>query len=172
MAAHEIDSLETLWQPTLAQIASTRLADYQSWLTSKRGLHFDDYATLWQWSVDDVEVFWQTIWDYFDIQADGAVLPVLGSHQMPGADWYPNVRINYAEHIFRNAVADQIAVIARAENEPVKEVSWQELQRDTGAMAAKLRSLGVVAGDRVASYLPNRVETVVAFLACASLGAI
>jgi acetoacetyl-CoA synthetase len=148
------------------------LTDYQHWLASKRGLRFVDYASLWQWSVDDVEVFWQTIWDYFDVQADGSQVPVLGSHQMPGADWYPNVRINYAEHIFRNALANQTALIARAENEIVKEVSWAELRRDTGAMAAKLRSLGVRPGDRVASYLPNRAETVVAFLACASVGAI
>jgi acetoacetyl-CoA synthetase len=169
MAAHDI---EVLWQPTPAQKELTRLTDYQKWLASKRGLRFDDYAALWQWSVDDVEVFWQTIWDYFEVQADGSQVPVLGNHQMPGADWYPNVRINYAEHIFRNAVANQTALIARAENEPVKEVSWAELRRDTGAMAAKLRSLGIGPGDRVASYLPNRAETVVAFLACASVGAI
>jgi acetoacetyl-CoA synthetase len=169
MAAHDI---EVLWQPTPAQKIMTRLADYQHWLASKRGLQFEDYASLWQWSVDDVEVFWQTIWEYFDVQADGSPMPVLGSHQMPGADWYPNVRINYAEHIFRNAVANQTALISRAENEPVKEVSWAELRRDTGAMAAKLRSLGIKPGDRVASYLPNRAETVVAFLACASVGAI
>jgi acetoacetyl-CoA synthetase len=109
MAAHDI---EVLWQPTPAQKQLTRLADYQHWLASKRGLRFDDYASLWQWSVDDVEVFWQTIWDYFDVQADGSKVPVLASHQMPGADWYPNVRINYAEHIFRTAVADQTALIA------------------------------------------------------------
>jgi acetoacetyl-CoA synthetase len=164
--------LEVLWQATSAQIEATRLAGYQSWLSSKRSLHFDDYAELWQWSVEDVEVFWQTIWDYFDIQADGVALPVLANDRMPGADWYPNVRINYAEHIFRNAVASRPALIARAENESVREVSWAELERDTGAMASKLRSLGIGQGDRVASYLPNRVETVIAFLACATLGAI
>jgi acetoacetyl-CoA synthetase len=169
MAAHDI---EVLWQPTPTQKELTRLADYQHWLALKRGLRFDDYTALWQWSVDNVEVFWQTIWDYFEVQADGKTVPVLGSHQMPGADWYPNVRINYAEHIFRNAIANQTALIARAENEPVKEISWAELRRDTGAMAAKLRSLGIRPGDRVASYLPNRAETVIAFLACASVGAI
>ena len=163
---------EILWRPTPAQMEATRLVAYQSWLAEERGLRFDDYAALWQWSVDDIETFWQTVWDFFDVQADGSTVPVLASHQMPGAAWYPNARLNYAEHVFRNASADRPAVIARSEDAPTREVSWAELKRDTGALAAKMRSLGIVAGDRVASYLPNRSETVVAFLACASIGAI
>jgi len=96
----------------------------------------------------------------------------LASHAMPGADWYPNVCLNYAEHVFRHASADRPALIARSEDSTAREVSWAELRRDTGALAARLRSLGIGAGDRVASYLPNRPETVVAFLACASIGAV
>jgi acetoacetyl-CoA synthetase len=163
---------DVLWQPTPTQIDATQLAAYQRWLSSERGLRFDDYAALWSWSVSDVAAFWQTVWDFFDMQADGSREPVLASHAMPGASWYPNARLNYAEHVFRHASADQPALIARSEDTPTREVSWAELQRDTGAMAAKMRALGVVAGDRVASYLPNRVETVVAFLACASIGAV
>lgn len=163
---------DILWRPTPPQIEATQLAAYQRWLSSERGLRFDDYATLWQWSVSDIETFWQTIWDYFDVQADGSRQPVLASQAMPGAEWYPNAGLNYAEHVFRHAKADAPALIARGEDAPTREVSWAELQRDTGALAAKMRALGVVAGDRVASYLPNRVETVVAFLACASIGAV
>jgi acetoacetyl-CoA synthetase len=163
---------EVLWQPTLAQTEATQLAAYQRWLSAERGLRFDDYAALWQWSVGDVAAFWQTVWDFFDVQADGARDPVLASHTMPGASWYPNARLNYAEHVFRHANADTPALIARSEDTLTREVSWDQLQRDTGALAAKMRALGIVAGDRVASYLPNRVETVVAFLACASIGAV
>jgi acetoacetyl-CoA synthetase len=163
---------DVLWRPTPAQIEPTQLAAYQRWLARERGLHFDDYAALWAWSVNDVATFWQTVWDFFDVQADGAREPVLASQQMPGAEWYPNARLNYAEHVFRHANAKAPALIARSEESPVREVSWAELQRDTGALAAKMRALGIVAGDRVASYLPNRAETVVAFLACASIGAI
>lgn len=163
---------EVLWQPTPAQIEPTQLAAYQRWLAAERGLHFTDYAALWQWSVADIETFWQTVWDFFAVQADGSRQPVLASHQMPGAAWYPNARLNYAEHVFRNANSAAPALIARGEGTATREVSWAELQRDTGALAARLRALGVVAGDRVASYLPNRVETVVAFLACASIGAV
>ena len=163
---------EVLWQPTPAQSDATRLAAYQRWLAAERGVQLPDYAALWQWSVDDVERFWESIWDFFDVRADGSRQPVLASKAMPGADWYPNARLNYAEHVFRHARADAPALIARSEEGPVREVSWAELQRDVGAFAARMRQWGIGAGDRVASYLPNRVETVVAFLACASIGAV
>ncbi|MDB5942455.1 MAG: acetoacetate--CoA ligase [Ramlibacter sp.] len=163
---------DLLWQPTSGQQESSRLAHYMRWLADERGRKFDDYGSLWQWSVDEIEPFWESVWDYFGVQADGRREPVLGSQQMPGAQWYPNTRLNYAEHTFRNATPDRPALVARSEDAPTREVSWEELQRDTAALAAKLRSLGIVAGDRVASYLPNRPETVVAFLACASIGAV
>ena len=166
------ESGEILWSPSAAQVEATRLAAFQRWLATERGLRFDDYQALWQWSTDDIEVFWQSVWDFFDVQADGSCSPVLGSPDMPGADWFPNARLNYAEHVFRNAVDSRPALIARAEGESLRKVSWAELRRDTAALAARLRALGVGRGDRVASYLPNRPETIVAFLACASIGAI
>ena len=163
---------EILWKPSAAQIEATRLVAFQRWLAMERGLQFDDYQALWQWSIDDIEGFWQSVWDFFGVQADGSCSPVLASTAMPGANWFPNARLNYAEHVFRNAVDSRPALIARAEGESLREVSWAELQRDTAALAARLRALGVGRGDRVASYLPNRPETIVAFLACASVGAI
>jgi acetoacetyl-CoA synthetase len=163
---------EVLWQPTPAQSDATQLKAYQRWLAAERSLKFTDYAALWKWSVGDIETFWESVWDFFDVQADGSRQPVLASQTMPGAEWYPNARLNYAEHVFRHATPDRPALIARSEEGPVREVSWAELLRDTGALAARMRKEGIVAGNRVASYLPNRVETVVAFLACASIGAI
>jgi acetoacetyl-CoA synthetase len=91
---------------------------------------------------------------------------------MPGARWFPDVRLSYAEHVFRMATASRPALIARREDAAVAAVSWAELARDTGALAAWMRARGVRAGDRVAAYLPSRPESVVAFLACASLGAV
>jgi acetoacetyl-CoA synthetase len=163
---------EVLWSPSAAQIAPTRLAHYMRWLEAERGLAFADYGALWQWSVDRLDDFWRSIWDHYDIQADGDREPVLASREMPGARWYPNVRLSHAEHVFRNATADRPALIARREDAPTVEVSWDELRRRTGALAAKLRALGVQPGDRVVSYMPNRPETVIAFLACSSLGAV
>jgi acetoacetyl-CoA synthetase len=168
----EIRADDVLWAPSPQQMASSRLAAYMRWLEANKDLHFDDYQALWQWSVDDLETFWQSVWDFFGVQADGCREPVLASRDMPGASWYPDIWLNYAEHVFRNASADCPALVARSENEPVREVSWAELERLTRALAATLRALGVEAGDRVASYMPNRPETVVAFLACASIGAI
>jgi acetoacetyl-CoA synthetase len=163
---------EVLWEPRPDQIEPTRLAAYMQWLASERGLSFDSYDALWKWSVDELETFWKSIWDFFDVQADGSCLPVLGSAAMPGAKWFPNARLNYAEHVFCHANDERPALIARSEDTGTHEVSWADLSRDTAALAARLRGLGVGAGDRVASYMPNRAETVVAFLACASLGAI
>jgi acetoacetyl-CoA synthetase len=167
-----ITEAEILWCPRPDQIEPTRLKAYMRWLASNKGLQFDNYQALWQWSVDSLEEFWQSVWDFFDVQADGASTPVLGTHEMPGAQWFPNARLNYAEHVFRSASPERPALIARSEDTGIHDVSWAELKRDTGAMAARLRALGIKPGDRVASYMPNRPETVVAFLACASLGAI
>ncbi len=89
--------------------------------------------------MNDIETFWQTIWDFFDVQADGSRQPVLASQTMPGAEWYPNARLNYAEHVFRHANAGAPALIARSEDSPVREISWAELQRDTAALAARMR---------------------------------
>lgn len=163
---------EILWTPGPEQLQSSRLVQYQRWLAQEKGIVTHDYAELWRWSIEDPDAFWQSIWSFFDIQADGEREPALGRRTMPGAEWFPNARLNFAEHIFRNRTADQPAVIARSEDVPLQHISWAELERATAAVAATLRSWRVGPGDRVASYMPNRPETVIAFLACASIGAI
>jgi acetoacetyl-CoA synthetase len=161
-----------LWQPSLQQIEASRLHHFQAWVKTRHGLDFSDYEAMWQWSVDEQETFWQCIWDYFDVQADGSYMPVLGSTQMPGAQWFPNASLNYTEHVFLRATPERPALIARREDQSTYEVSWDTLRRQVGALAATLKRLGIGRGDRVASYMPNRPETVVAFLASASIGAI
>jgi acetoacetyl-CoA synthetase len=165
-------SAEVLWTPGPEQLQSSRLVQYQRWLAKEQGVVTRDYADLWRWSVEDIDRFWQSIWSFFDIQADGSREPALGSRSMPGAQWFPNARLNFAEHVFRNATPEHPAVIARSENAPLQNISWAELERSTAALAATLRGWGVRPGDRVASYMPNRPETVIAFLACASIGAV
>ncbi|MDR2297413.1 MAG: acetoacetate--CoA ligase [Comamonas sp.] len=167
-----VEQGQQLWKPTQQQIEHSGLWHYMSWLRESRGRDFQDYASLWQWSATDIEGFWRSIWDYFDIQADGDPEQVLSTHQMPGAQWFPGTALNYAEHIFRNTTDARPAIIARCEGNAPVEVSWQQLQRDVGALAATLRKLGIGPGDRVVAYLPNVPQTVVAFLACASIGAI
>ena len=162
---------DVLWTPSADRLAASRLADYERWLEARTGRHFVGYEELWRWSVDDLDSFWSSIWQFFDVQADGSPSPVLGERRMPGAQWFPNARLNYAEHVFRNATDARPAIVARNEA-GVREVSWRELRDQVAALAATFRSLGIQPGDRVASYLPNQPETVAAFLACASIGAV
>jgi acetoacetyl-CoA synthetase len=166
-------SPELLWQPSPEQVERATLTRYQQWLERTKGLRFRTYDELWRWSVTELEQFWQSITEFFDVPFREAPQGVLGSREMPGAEWFPGARVNYAEHIFRDkdpaALALQHVSELRVE---VGEWSWGQLREHTAQIAAGLRDLGVAEGDRVAAYLPNIPETVAAFLACASLGAI
>ena len=149
---------------------------YQDWLRSTRGLSFDSYDALWRWSTTELDAFWQSIWDYFDLQSPTPYSAVLARNVMPGAQWFPGAQTNYARQVLRHVqpahAAGMQAVISRNELGRHRELSWPDLQRQVAALALHLRAQGVGKGDRVAAYLPNSPEAIVAFLACASLGAI
>ncbi|BDB67674.1 acetoacetyl-CoA synthetase [Comamonas thiooxydans] len=149
---------------------------YQNWLHETRGLSFADYDALWRWSTSDLDAFWQSIWDYFDLQSPTPHSAVLARNTMPGAQWFPGAQVNYVQQVLRHVqpahAAGMPAVISRNEQGLQRELSWPELQRQVAALALHLRAQGVAKGDRVAAYLPNIPEAIVAFLACASLGAI
>jgi acetoacetyl-CoA synthetase len=140
-------------------------------LKKERGLDFDGYDALWHWSVTELEEFWESIWAHFRVQASTPYERVLGARSLPGAEWFPGARLNYAEHVFRGKDDTATAIVHASERRRHAGVTWGELRRQTAAIAATLRELGVVPGDRVAGYLPNVPETVAAFLACASIGA-
>ncbi len=163
---------QLMWTPTPAQQQASRLHHFQQWLQQRHGSNFESYEALWRWSVDDLDRFWRAVWDYFDVIADGDPSVVLARREMPGAQWFPNVRLSYAEHVFRNASDARPALILRSEDAPARELSWAELGAQVGALAAWMRARGVTVGDRVVAYLPSRAESVVALLASASLGAI
>ena len=141
-------------------------------MKESKGLSFEDYAALWQWSVDDLEAFWGSIVEYFDVRFSTEPSGVLGDASMPGASWFPGATVNYAEHIFRGKSAEEVAIRFASENRELSSWTWGELRGQTAAIASGLRSLGVGEGDRVVAYMPNIPETVAAFLACASLGAV
>ena len=130
---------------------------------------FETYAELWRWSVEDLEGFWGSMWEYFDLP--GGYDRVLASREMPGAEWFPGAQLNYAEELFKRA-GPGAAIAHRSELRELSEWSWDELRDQTARIAAELRRLGVGKGDRVVAYLPNIPETVAAFLAVASIGAI
>ncbi len=170
------DNLRPLWTPRPERIAATRLHDYMQWLARERGLQFDDYHALWQWSVDHLGDFWDSIWRYFDVRSSAPYTHVLDAEKMPGAKWFDGARLNLTEQVFRfhqsGPEAEQPAIISRSELRPLTEISWRELRRQVASVAHALRAMGVQPGDRVVSYLPNLPETAIAFYACASIGAI
>jgi acetoacetyl-CoA synthetase len=164
-----------LWTPDAARISQSRLNDYMQWL-AKRGHQFNDYPSLWQWSTDHLEDFWESIWQYFEVKSSAPYKSVLAARSMPGAVWFEGSQLNFAEQIFRfntdEKNADKIAILAKSESRDNVEMSWRSLRAQVTAVANTLRALGVGPGDRVVAYLPNIPETVVAFYACASIGAI
>ena len=165
--------------PTTA-LPEARMASFQRWLAEHRGLRFATYDELWQWSVTDLDAFWRSVWEFFDIESPTLYSAALAEHRMPGAQWFPGAQLNYARQVLRHADAAHAAghpAIVWADEASLAagqlhELSWPELKRQVGTLAASLQALGVGAGDRVVAYLPNRPETIVAFLAIASVGAI
>ncbi|MGQ3003388.1 MAG: acetoacetate--CoA ligase [Hydrogenophaga sp.] len=149
---------------------------YQQWLAEHRGLRFDDYGALWRWSITDLDGFWQSIWDYFELQSPTPHTAVLAKNVMPGAPWFPGARMNYAQQVFRHVrpahEAGFSAVVSRNEKGRHVELSWPELRRQVASLAQHLQAQGVQPGDRVAAYLPNIPEAMVAFLATVSIGGV
>ena len=157
-----------------------QLRRFERFLQATRGLRFSHYDALWQWSVTDLDGFWRAVWDHFGVASPDRPGQVLARRQMPGAQWFPGTRVNYARQVMRHAEAAQAAghpAIVWSDEAGLAagrlhELGWAELQRQVGALAAAWRAAGIGPGDRVVAFLPNRPETAVAFLAAASLGAI
>ena len=167
-----VSGVTPIWRPTPAAIESSELTRYQRWLATAHGKSFATYEELWQWSTDDLEGFWGSLWEYFEITAAVPYERVLGRRQMPGAEWFPGAELSYAEHVFRGKRDDDLAIVHASETRPLAELRWGELREQTAQIAAGLRARGVTRGDRVVAYMPNIPETAAAFLACASIGAV
>jgi acetoacetyl-CoA synthetase len=161
-----------LWQPPDELKRQSTLRAYMDWLANYKHLRFGDYAALWDWSVTQIEAFWESLWEFCEVRATTPSTQALAARVMPGAQWFPGAQLNYVDHTFRNAAPDRPAIVYQSELRPLSELSWADLERDVAAAAAGLRALGVTRGDRVVAYMPNIPEAVVAFLATASLGAI
>jgi acetoacetyl-CoA synthetase len=162
-----------LWAPSPERVAGSTMTAFMHWVEERHGRHFEDYRSLWQWSVDELEEFWTDIWEYCGVRVSNPYERVLGSSHMPGARWFEGARLNYAENmLLRDRDPNAVAVLHESELRPLAELTWGELSRQVAVVAEGLRSLGVQSGDRVAGYMPNVPETLVAFLACATIGAI
>ncbi|MPQ98855.1 acetoacetate--CoA ligase [Modestobacter sp. I12A-02628] len=166
---------DVLWSPTPESIAASELGRFAAWVAGRRGLDLGDpvdYDAVWRWSTEHLDQFWADVATWFEVFIDVSDDEVLTRREMPGAVWFPDRTINLAEHALRPALTDSPALIAVAEDVEPVEISWAQLRGQVGAFAATLRRLGVRRGDRVAGYLPNVPEAVVAFLGCATIGAV
>jgi acetoacetyl-CoA synthetase len=162
---------KVIWEPPPDVRTTTTVGRYLAALQAERGLEFATYEDLWRWSVEDLDGFWSSVWSFFDVQAAEPYQAVLRHPEMPGTEWFPGARLNYAARALATTGAAP-AVIVRSQSRPPAELSWDELRDQVGRCRAGLLRLGVSRGDRVAAYLPNGPEALVAFLAAASLGAI
>lgn len=160
-----------LWEPSQEFIDKSNIKKFMNWLEETRGLKFDQYDQLWEWSVTNLEDFWSGLWDFYNIKGT-KYESVLSSRNMPGAQWFQGTTLNYCEHIFRNEVPDKPAVIYESELRTQGELTWAELKKQTATIANHLKSIGIKKGDRVVAYSSNIHETLVSFLACASIGAV
>jgi acetoacetyl-CoA synthetase len=176
MAAATLHSMNTATQPSGTAPYLPQIRLYQNWLRDQRGLSFATYNDLWRWSVTDLNAFWQSIWDYFELVSPTPHTAVLANNVMPGAQWFPGAKTNYAHQVLRHVKpaheAGLLAVISHNEKGLRREMSWPELRRQVAALALHLQAQGVQPGDRVAAYLPNIPEAMVAFLATASVGGV
>jgi acetoacetyl-CoA synthetase len=162
---------EVLWTPSAQILQTSRMARYTQWLAERYGLVFTGYQQTWEWSTQDLPAFWRSIWEYFDVLADGDPMPVLVDASMPGAQWFPDVRLNYAENMLRGD-DDQTVITALSQTREVTTLTRGQLRDQVARAATGLRRLGVGRGDRVVAYLPNTPEALIAMLATASIGAI
>ncbi len=161
-----------LWKPTDKFLEEANLTAYSNWLARKKSLHFKDYKSLWQWSVDHIDEFWKSIAEYFEVRFHTEPTTILSSEEMPGTKWFEGATLNYAEHIFKQKTAQFPALHFASERQQPIAVSWETLERETAAIQQFLKRSGVKKGDRVAAYLPNIPQAISSFLATNATGAV
>ncbi|OZB06005.1 MAG: acetoacetate--CoA ligase [Idiomarina sp. 34-48-12] len=160
-----------MWQPDSSQIAAARMTDFMQNVNRKHGTDITTYSQLHDWSVQHHDAFWRNIWDYFDVIGDAGDRTLVDGNKIPGAQWFPDAKLNFAENLLRYQ-DDHIALVFRGENGARQQLTYAELRHEVAALAAAFKKQGVVAGDRVAAMMPNCIETIIAMLATTSLGAI
>ena len=163
-----------LWSPAPDVRERTRIGAFLDWLERERGMTFDDYDALLRWSIEDMGGFWSSVWEHFEVHSEVPPGPALAEAKMPGAKWFPDARLNWAEHCLRlpQRDGDEIVIVAHSQTRQRAALTADEVREEVARVRAGLARLGVGRGDRVAAYLPNVPEAVIALLATASLGAI
>jgi len=162
-----------LWTPTESFKNESNLNSFISWLNNNKNKHFEDYDDLWKWSVNDLEGFWKSIWEYFEIESSNDYRSVMEGNEMPHYKWFQGAKLNFAQHVFRKKSDDRPAIIFKQEGQDVEEVSWQDLESRVRGFQNYLKNqVGIEPGDRVVGFLPNSPEAMISFLAVNSLGGV
>lgn len=161
-----------LWKPDQDTIENANLTRYLKWLEKEGIGNFDNYQDLWEWSVNNIEDFWESLWKYFSIKSYSQYDAVLKGDKMPFYNWFPGATLNFAEHVFLQYNDNNPALIYKKEDAPLLEISWKQLKQQVANFRHYLKNTGVTKGDRVVAYLPNCPQAVIGFLAANSLGAI
>ncbi|MET8519200.1 acetoacetate--CoA ligase [Nocardioides sp. NPDC004968] len=168
----QIEQGDIVWTPPADVLSTSRVGEFLAWLARERDLTMTTHEELWRWSVTDLDGFWSAVWEFFEVRAHAPYDSVLASREMPGARWFPGALLNYAEHALgTDEDVDRVAVLGRSQTRDDVELTFGDLRDRVARARASLEKLGVRRGDRVAGYLPNIPEALVAYLATASLGA-
>lgn len=166
------DTPEILWNPGDEFIQNSNLQAYIDWLWAEKELRFNSYQQLWDWSVNEVSAFWESLVEYFQLKFHTPYKKVISEDDMPYVKWFEGATLNYAEHIFLQKQAGQAAILFESEQHLLEATSWDQLEDRVARMAAYLRSIGLEKGDRIVAFLPNIPEATISFLAACSIGAI
>lgn len=163
-----------LWTPSQERIDRSELKRFEAFLAARTGLRFESYMALWQWSIRELETFWDILWAFYDLPKSAPYDCVLKERKMPGGEWFPGAKLNLTDQLFRHVEAqpNKTAIISHSETFGRREITYAELEAQVASLADHLRDMGVGKGDRVVAVLPNCAESMVAFLATISLGAI
>jgi acetoacetyl-CoA synthetase len=163
-----------LWTPSPERANASTMARFERFVGETRGRTFADYNAMWRWSIDDLEGFWNAIWDFFELRAEVRPPRMVVKRQMPGMEWGTGGRLNYAANILKHAETrpEATAIVVQSETFGRSEMTWGELRQRVASVASHLREMGVGQGDRVVAILPNTEVALIAFLASASIGAI
>lgn len=161
-----------LWTPSKIFIEHANFHRYLLWLQRKHKLTFDDYESLWKWSVDHPADFWESIWEFFEVKSYAPFKEVMSKEAMPHTKWFEGATLNYAEHIFRNKTDEYSAILFASERQALTKISWENLEKQTAALQHLFKQINLQPGDRVAAYIPNIPQATISLLATISLGAV
>lgn len=164
--------MNPIWTPSSKFIKEANISSLMNWLDNEKSLKFEDYEEFWSWSCSNLEAFWEIIIEYYKIELRGNYKDALSSHKMPGVRWFEGSKVNYTSQLFKNRTQKYPAIISKIESGEITEHSWDKLYLNVASISQLLKDRGIKKGDRIVALMPNIYETIVCFLACASVGAV